>query len=58
MRLVWSVRGQGYTDFKGVWTRRVITLPFYTSVTQDEMDYVVDALAEYEEGRHAAAGSR
>jgi dTDP-4-amino-4,6-dideoxygalactose transaminase len=24
--------------------RRVITLPFYTSITLDEMDYVVDAL--------------
>jgi len=27
--------------------RRVITLPFYTSITEDEMDYVVDALAQY-----------
>lgn len=29
-------------------SRRVITLPFYTSITQEEMDYVVDSLAEAE----------
>jgi dTDP-4-amino-4,6-dideoxygalactose transaminase len=29
--------------------RRVITLPFYTTMTEDEMDYVVDALAHAEE---------
>jgi dTDP-4-amino-4,6-dideoxygalactose transaminase len=34
-------------------SRRVITLPFYTSITQDEMDYVADALAEYETSRAA-----
>src|SRR2546426_648267 len=28
--------------------RRVITLPFYTSITTAEMDYVVDALVEAE----------
>ncbi len=28
--------------------RRVITLPFYTSITTEEMDYVVNALAEAE----------
>jgi dTDP-4-amino-4,6-dideoxygalactose transaminase len=28
--------------------RRVITLPFYTKITQAEMDYVVEALAEAE----------
>lgn len=30
-------------------SRRVITLPFYTSMTHDEMDYVVGALRFYEE---------
>jgi dTDP-4-amino-4,6-dideoxygalactose transaminase len=29
-------------------SRRVVTLPFYTSITEAEMDYVVDALAEAE----------
>ena len=29
-------------------SRRVITLPFYTTITNAEMDYVVDALAEAE----------
>jgi dTDP-4-amino-4,6-dideoxygalactose transaminase len=29
-------------------SRRVITLPFYTSITREEMDYVVDALADVE----------
>ena len=38
-------------------SRRVITLPFYTSITQDEMDYVTDALAQYE-ARGAAASVR
>jgi dTDP-4-amino-4,6-dideoxygalactose transaminase len=28
--------------------RRVITLPFYTSITEEEMDYVVEALVEVE----------
>jgi dTDP-4-amino-4,6-dideoxygalactose transaminase len=28
--------------------RRVITLPFFTSITQDEMDFVVNALAQAE----------
>ncbi len=28
--------------------RQVLTLPFYTTITQGEMDYVVDALAEAE----------
>lgn len=31
-----------------VLARRVITLPFYTAITQEEMDYVVQALAEAE----------
>jgi dTDP-4-amino-4,6-dideoxygalactose transaminase len=30
-------------------TRRVITLPFYTSITTEEMDYVVDGLREAQE---------
>ncbi len=29
-------------------SRRVLTLPFYTSITEAEMDYVVDALVEAE----------
>jgi len=29
-------------------SRRVITLPFYTTITESEMDYVVDALVEAE----------
>jgi dTDP-4-amino-4,6-dideoxygalactose transaminase len=29
-------------------SRRVITLPFFTTITNEEMDYVVDALAEAE----------
>lgn len=33
--------------------RRVITLPFYTSMTHDEMDYVVDVLAEAWQARTA-----
>ena len=39
-------------------TRRVITLPFYTSITESEIDYVVDALARYERGtpRYAELG--
>ena len=28
--------------------RRVITLPFFTSISEDEMDYVVDQLASAE----------
>ena len=32
--------------------RRVITLPFYTSITEEEMDYVVDALIETEKILH------
>ena len=27
-------------------SRRVITLPFFTSITEEEMNYVADALAE------------
>jgi dTDP-4-amino-4,6-dideoxygalactose transaminase len=30
--------------------RRVITLPFFTTITEEEMDYVADALAEAERG--------
>jgi dTDP-4-amino-4,6-dideoxygalactose transaminase len=30
------------------WARRVITLPFYTTIGTDEMDYVVEALARAE----------
>lgn len=30
-------------------SRRVITLPFYTSITNEEMDYVVDALRQSQE---------
>jgi dTDP-4-amino-4,6-dideoxygalactose transaminase len=30
--------------------RRVITLPFYTTISEEEMDYVADALAEAERG--------
>jgi dTDP-4-amino-4,6-dideoxygalactose transaminase len=30
-------------------SRRVITLPFYTSITEDEMDYMVEALERSEE---------
>jgi dTDP-4-amino-4,6-dideoxygalactose transaminase len=37
--------------------RRVITLPFYTAITHDEMDYVADALAQYE-ARGAAASAK
>jgi dTDP-4-amino-4,6-dideoxygalactose transaminase len=33
----------------GALARRVITLPFYTSITKEEMDYVVSAMAESEE---------
>jgi dTDP-4-amino-4,6-dideoxygalactose transaminase len=29
-------------------SRRVLTLPFYTSITREEMDYVVDSLADIE----------
>jgi dTDP-4-amino-4,6-dideoxygalactose transaminase len=29
-------------------SRRVITLPFYTSITKEEMDYVIEALADAE----------
>ncbi|HEY0097743.1 MAG TPA: DegT/DnrJ/EryC1/StrS family aminotransferase, partial [Pyrinomonadaceae bacterium] len=32
-------------------SRRVITLPFYTAMTEDEMDCVVQALRLYEEGK-------
>jgi dTDP-4-amino-4,6-dideoxygalactose transaminase len=29
-------------------SRRVITLPFYTSITSEEMDYVVESLVDAE----------